>query len=73
MRVAIDTKKCLSNGLCESMAPTVFEVGDDDLAHALQNPVAVADHAATRQAARMCPVGAITLEDIESDEQGLST
>jgi len=63
VRIVIDTTKCMSNGLCESFAPGLIEVGEDALAHAVAQPTTDADIAAAREAARMCPMTAIELED----------
>jgi ferredoxin len=63
MRIVIDTTKCMSNGLCESIAPEMIEVGEDAIAHVVAQPRTDADVAAAREAARMCPMTAIELEE----------
>lgn len=63
MRAIVDTTTCISNGLCEALASAVFRVGEDCVAHVLLDPVPSAEAAATRRAAKICPKGAITLEE----------
>lgn len=64
MRASIDTTKCLANGLCESLAPGVFAVDEEDgLAHVLVDDLAPAHVAGATQSAKLCPTGAINLEE----------
>lgn len=63
MRISIDAATCMGNGLCESIAPELFGVGEDAIARAIADPATEADRAAAGRAARMCPTRAIDLED----------
>ena len=47
---------CIGCGLCESVAPEVFEIGDDGLAHAIE------EEDAAQEACDGCPVTAIELD-----------
>lgn len=56
--VKIDEEKCVGCGLCASLNPDVFELGDDGKAHVI-NPKAPAKD--SKEAAESCPTEAITL------------
>lgn len=60
--VANVSEDCIGCGLCEGMAPDVFAVGDDGLAHAVVEEVPAESEAAAQEAAEACPVTAITVE-----------
>ena len=61
MRIVLDPTKCSSIGMCESVAPDLFEVDDDGDLQVLQ-PEPPADRVElARQAARSCPTRAITV------------
>ncbi len=59
MRVAADRELCVGSGQCELLAPEVFEVDDDGVVHLLQ--AEPDDEDAVRQAAQLCPTGALSL------------
>jgi len=61
MRFAVDFEICESNAVCMQYAPAVFEVGDDDLLHVLQEEIGPDDEEAVAEAARRCPRQAITV------------
>ena len=63
MKVRVDTAKCSGIGLCEVAAPTVFEVGDDGQAHAINADPAEDDRAAVEQAVNECPTSALSIEE----------
>jgi len=56
------TEECIGCGLCPTICPEVFEMGDDNLAHVTvdQIPDNVIDKA--QEAAQTCPTEAIILE-----------
>lgn len=61
MKVTVDRELCVGNGLCESIAPTLFEVGHDGTVR-IPNadvPAEVAD--AARAAVDSCPSRALRL------------
>jgi len=62
-RISIDRSLCNGYGVCEAIAPAVFELGDDGLAvlH-----TAVTDDDAVQEACDSCPVGAISLARVEA-------
>ena len=53
---------CIGCGLCESTAPEVFEIGEDGLAHAIEEEVPEAAEDAAQEACDGCPVTAIELD-----------
>ncbi|HCB34365.1 MAG TPA: ferredoxin [Acidimicrobiaceae bacterium] len=63
MHVTIDAAKCIGSGSCEMLAPSVFEVGDDGVAHVIEpnpSPDLAADVLA---AVAGCPTQAIEAEE----------
>jgi len=65
MKVSVDKTKCIGCGACASVAPTVFKISlEDGKSGADQNACNQNNcEDACREAAKMCPVGAITIED----------
>ena len=63
MRIVLDQAKCSSLGMCEEVAPDLFEVGDDGALQVL-DPAPGEDRRATcRAAVAACPTGALSLVD----------
>lgn len=61
MRVTVDYEACEANGVCEAIAPEVFELDDDDNLHLKEKPTSeTADR--VRQAVNSCPKVALSLE-----------
>jgi ferredoxin len=66
MRVEVDRSKCRGHGQCVSVAPNVFEMGDDDRSHvrlAAQEEVPPEDEGRVSDAVAMCPEAAISWVD----------
>lgn len=77
MKVWIDQSECQNSGLCEESAPTMFGLGDDDLAYVrlkgrlLTSPGGAACQIEVpeefvndvEEAARECPAQCIHIED----------
>ena len=63
MKVVVDFKTCQSNAVCQGIAPKVFEVRDDGYLYILHENPPEELHVKVREAARACPVQAITIED----------
>lgn len=63
MRIAVDHVRCAGLGLCEALAPDVFEVGDDGFLALRSETVpdggGLAD--AVGQAVDNCPTGALSV------------
>lgn len=62
VRVSVNRDKCVGIGMCEAIAPNVFEVGDDGQSHVLVNEIADKDVAAVKQAAASCPTESLRIE-----------
>lgn len=62
MRILADREVCEGIGMCESMDPDRFEVGDDDVVDVLDSrpPEGVREEVAA--AVEACPVAALRLE-----------
>ncbi|TFC15192.1 ferredoxin [Cryobacterium algoritolerans] len=58
--VSVDNRHCHLYGICEQEAPEVFALGVDGRLRYSTHPAAP-EAEATRQAARLCPMQAITL------------
>ncbi len=63
VRVSVDPEKCMGCGVCESICPEVFQMGDDNIAKVLQDPVPEALEDSAREAAESCPEEAIQVEE----------
>jgi ferredoxin len=64
MRVHVDQEKCCGAGQCVLTAPEVFDQREEDGIVTLLDPTPAQSHQkAVREAASVCPSGAITVED----------
>ena len=61
MKAIGDAGICTGCTLCCDIAPDVFAMGDDGLAHAKADQVPAAAEASAQEAASSCPVSAITV------------
>jgi ferredoxin len=64
MRIAVDRETCCGSGNCVMTAPAVFDQDDAlGLVVLLDPQPPQSEHAAVREAAHLCPSGAIDLEE----------
>jgi ferredoxin len=63
MRVVVDYDLCESNAVCMNIAPTVFEVRDDDFLYVLDETPSEDMRPKLEEAVKRCPKQAISLED----------
>ncbi|MGI6544902.1 MAG: ferredoxin [Fastidiosipilaceae bacterium] len=61
MKATVDHDLCIGCGICASMCPEVFEMGDDGLAHVIAE-VTPELEAGAQEAEAACPTEAITVE-----------
>ena len=61
VKVTVIADKCIGSGSCEMLAPEVFEVRDDGLAHVLADDPAPELASQVAQAAEACPTRAIRI------------
>jgi ferredoxin len=62
VKVHVDMNLCQSHGECVSIAPDVFELGDDDVL-VWREEVSEDRRAAIEEAVNVCPMMAISIED----------
>lgn len=62
MKVKVDFDLCESNGLCEAIAPDVFELDDDDFLQLKTEDVTDDNRTDIERAVASCPKTAISLE-----------
>ncbi|WAC93098.1 ferredoxin [Mycobacterium sp. Aquia_213] len=63
MRVTVDETLCEAQGFCESLAPDVFELGDEDVVQIADGEVAPDREIDVRAAVDQCPKAALRLQD----------
>ncbi|BBZ24284.1 ferredoxin [Mycolicibacter hiberniae] len=62
MKVTVNPDRCVGHGICESLAPDVFAVGDDGLAHAADD-IPPGRHGAVAEAVAACPSQALNISE----------
>ena len=62
MRVTVDFDSCEANGVCEGIAPGVFQLDDEDDLH-LVGEVDESNVEHVRQAVNSCPKAALSLNE----------
>lgn len=63
MKIVLDETKCSSLGMCESVAPDFFEVGDDGELNLLDVTPPAGQRELIEEAVAACPTGALSIED----------
>lgn len=63
MHVYIDREKCEASTNCLDAAPEVFGLDETDVAFVLEGQPTPDQEEAVRRAARLCPVGAVIIEE----------
>jgi ferredoxin len=61
MKIIVDTDRCTGHGICESLAPELFEVGNEGIVHLVAEP-ADAVRTTVKSAVAECPTQALRLE-----------
>jgi ferredoxin len=65
-RVEVDQELCIGSANCVEVAEGVFEMNDEEKAEVIDPTAQPID--VLREAAKQCPVAAITVEEEDSDE-----
>ncbi|KGN02164.1 ferredoxin [Clostridium novyi A str. 4570] len=63
MKADVDKDLCIGCGLCPSICPEVFDMGDDGKAHVTVDEVEDSAKDSASEARQSCPVEAITVEE----------
>ena len=64
MKVSVDRRRCVGAGMCALTEPAVFDQDESDGTVLLLDPEPVGERrAGVREAAALCPSGAITVLD----------
>jgi ferredoxin len=63
MKVKVDFDLCASTGACAQASPEVFELRSDGYLYVLQEEPSAELWPSVKEAADMCPTGAIELEE----------
>ena len=61
MEIRIDAGACAGHGVCEALAPHIFEVDDDGNVHVIAETLDEADRPDLENAVRQCPEQALRL------------
>lgn len=60
-RVQVDRERCVTSGVCESLAPEVFEIDDDGILQVQREEPAEDQLDGVRDAVQACPARALAL------------
>ncbi|HTY28011.1 MAG TPA: ferredoxin [Mycobacterium sp.] len=63
MRIEVDPARCTGHGICETIAPDVFEVNDDRRVHIHGEHRPASDRVRLQQSVTQCPTAALTLTE----------
>ncbi|CCH28865.1 ferredoxin [Actinosynnema sp. NPDC047251] len=61
MRIEVDPDRCAASGMCALTDPEVFDQDEEDGTVVLLDPTAAGHEQEAREAAHLCPAGAITV------------
>ncbi len=62
MKIVVDRARCTGLGICESIAPDYYEIGDDGTMILHIDSIRPGDEALIEESVRACPTLALTLE-----------
>jgi ferredoxin len=62
MKVSVDRELCEAHGVCMSIDPTIFDLGDDDLLVIVNDEPSEDKRSAIEQAVIRCPRQALSLQ-----------
>ena len=59
----VDRTQCGCSGYCARLVPSVFRIGADNVAQAIETEVPPGLEAAVREAETVCPTGAVVVDE----------
>lgn len=62
MKAFVDRDTCIGCGLCESICPEVFKMGDEGVSEVIVDEIPDSLLESAKEAEEQCPVGAIKIE-----------
>lgn len=62
MRISIDRDLCMATGVCESMAPELFQVNNEAVLDVVERALTADEILDVERALRLCPTSAISLK-----------
>lgn len=65
MRAMIDREGCIGCGMCASICPEVFQIGDDGKAYVVNEDIPDSELVAAKEAESGCPVSVIGISQFE--------
>lgn len=68
MKITVDRGRCTGIGICESVSPDHFEVGDDGALVLRQDSVAADERTLIEEAVRSCPAKALSITSVGTAE-----
>jgi ferredoxin len=63
MKIIVDRDRCTGIGICESLAPDFFEVGEDGALILIREDFGAGDRAVIEQAVQSCPAAALSVAE----------
>jgi ferredoxin len=63
VKVSVDRDVCIVSGMCTSIAPEIFQIGDDGLLHILVEDLTPEQAEKAGNAVLCCPVEALSLRN----------
>jgi ferredoxin len=63
VKIVVDKSKCSSIGLCEAVAPDIFEIGADGALNILMEDISEDRRTDLDQACENCPTQALSIQD----------
>lgn len=63
MKITVDRQRCASIGLCESVAPDLFQIDDDGVLTLVREDVSADELDKVRIAVDDCPTCALSLQE----------
>jgi ferredoxin len=63
VKVSVDRDLCITSGMCTSIAPEIFQIGEDGLMHILMEDLPPDSAEKAENAVLCCPVEALSVRN----------